>query len=333
MGRTDQLPRPGDYRVVDIAGTSIVVVRGETGQLRAFANVCRHRCMPLLSGEGRVKLIRCPFHSWTYGLEGCLIRAPGMDRTADFDVANYGLASVRLEDHSGFLFVNIDGNALNLGEHLGDFDDLHGPYVLEDLISTRRARFDVACNWKLFVQVFMEYYHLSTVHPDTLTETRYLPADEETFDTGEFISLFGIHKGSGALLQGTDHFSFEPIATLKGRLLDGSRYTQILPSTVFACTRDCMWFFECYPDGPNRTTFYLNSCFPRATTERTDFEELAESYYERWDTALREDIDILERQHLGMATPLAQPGRYSYLESAVGHFERWVAKQVDASEN
>jgi len=332
VGRTDQLPQSGDYRVVEIAGTSIVVLRGDTGRLRAFANVCRHRCTRLLSGEGRVKLIRCPFHSWTYGLGGDLIGAPAMDRTADFDMAKYGLISVRLESHCGFLFVNIDGNATVLSERLGDFDDLHAPYALDDLISTRRARFDVACNWKLFLQVFMEYYHLSTVHPDTLKETRYQPPEEDIFDTGEYISQFGTHEGTGALLQGIDRQSFEPIATLEDRLLNGTRYTQILPSTIFACARDCMWFFECYPDGPNRTTFYMNSCFPRVTTERADFEEVVEGYYDRWDIALREDIDILERQHLGMATPLAQPGRYSHLESAVGHFERWIAQQIDASE-
>jgi len=255
-----------------------------------------------------------------------------MDRTADFDMAKYGLISVRLESHCGFLFVNIDGNATVLSERLGDFDDLHAPYALDDLISTRRARFDVACNWKLFLQVFMEYYHLSTVHPDTLKETRYQPPEEDIFDTGEYISQFGTHEGTGALLQGIDRQSFEPIATLEDRLLNGTRYTQILPSTIFACARDCMWFFECYPDGPNRTTFYMNSCFPRVTTERADFEEVVEGYYDRWDIALREDIDILERQHLGMATPLAQPGRYSHLESAVGHFERWIAQQIDASE-
>ncbi len=78
-------------------------------------------------------------------------------------------------------------------------------------------------------------------------------------------------------------------------------------------------------NGPNRTTFYMNSCFPRVTTERADFEEIVAGYYDQWDIALQEDIDVLERQQLGMAAPLARPGRYSYLESAVGHFERWIA--------
>jgi phenylpropionate dioxygenase-like ring-hydroxylating dioxygenase large terminal subunit len=330
VGRTDQQPESGDYRVVEIAGASIIIIREKKGQLRAMANVCRHRNTRLLSGEGRLKHIRCPFHSWTYGVGGDLIGAPGMDRTADFDPAEYSLAPVRLENHSGFVFVNIDGHARDLSELLGDFHDLHKPYGLEELVSTRRARFDVACNWKLFLQVFMEYYHLSTVHPETLRETQYQPPDEDTFGTGEYISQFGTHQGTGALLQGTGQRSFEPIATLEGRLLNGSRYTQIFPSTIFACTRDCMWYFECYPDGPNRTTFYMNSCFPRVTVERADFGEIAAGYYDRWDIALREDIDILERQHLGMASPHAQPGRYSHLESGVGHFERWIAQQIES---
>ena len=93
-----------------------------------------------------------------------------------------------------------------------------------------------------------------------------------------------------------------------------------------------MWFYECYPQSVGRSVFYMNSCFPSATVARADFDEIVENYYHRWDVALAEDIAVLERQQLGVASPLARPGRASHLESAVSNFERWVAAQVDSAD-
>ena len=96
-------------------------------------------------------------------------------------------------------------------------------------------------------------------------------------------------------------------------------------------TRDCMWFFECYPRGPSANTFYLNCCFPENTVEQPDFDQIVAYYYTRWDTVLAEDIKILERQHKGVGSPLACPGPVFHLESAVARFEYWLTGQIVAS--
>ena len=331
VGRTDQLPAPGDYRTFDLADAPLMLMRGADGTLRAFANVCRHRAMPLLDGEGNCDRIRCPFHSWTYALDGTLTGAPGMKETHNFNLPDYGLRPVRLDDQSSFVFINLSGDAPSLATHFGSFSSLHQPWHFEDLVTTRRHRIDVNCNWKLFIQVFMEYYHLGSVHARTFTDTRYAPSEEEQFDQGDFVSVFGTHEGTGAVLQSAAPKTFTPIGTLAGKLLRGTRYSQVYPSMALACTRDCMWFFECYPQGPDKSVFYMNSCFPAASTSRADFAQIAQAYYDRWDTAMAEDLVVLERQQTGVRSPQATPGRVSYLESAVGHFNRWLADRVVTS--
>jgi len=330
VGRSDHLPNVGDYRTFELAGMPLILIRDSAKKLRVFSNVCRHRGMLLAQGEGNCRRLQCPFHGWTYDLNGTLIAAAMMEKTRGFDRAEFGLIEVQSEIVDGFVFINSDNAATPVTTLLGDFQQVHQPWNLSDMVTTRRKRFDVRCNWKLFVQVFMEYYHLPLVHGATLGEIRYQPAEHETFGTGNYISLFGLHEGTGAVL-GTDGTqTFASIQTLNSHESRGSRYTQVFPSLIMCCTRDCMWFYECYPVSSHESVFYMNSCFPKSTVEREDFDHIANAYYERWDIALAEDIEVLEQQQRGMTSPLAKPTRYSWMESGVALFESWLSDRVAA---
>ena len=112
VGRLDDLVVPGDYLALDVGGTPLVLLLDSSRQLRAFANTCRHRGTRLLPpGRGRCERIVCPFHAWTYGLDGVLLTAPRMDAAVDFCNADYGLVSVSVASRAGFAFVNVDGTA------------------------------------------------------------------------------------------------------------------------------------------------------------------------------------------------------------------------------
>jgi len=330
VGRIDHLPNAGDYRTFEIADMPLILIRDSTDKLRVFSNVCRHRGMMLAEGEGNCRRLQCPFHGWTYDLNGSLIAAAMMERTEGFDKKDFGLIEIAVETADGFVFINPGKSATPVAEMLGDFQKVHKPWKLSDMVTTRRKRFDVRCNWKLFVQVFMEYYHLPLVHGQTLGEIGYQPPEEETFDTGNYISLFGIHEGAGAVLETDDTYTCPIIESLDSRESKGSRYTQVFPSLIMCCTRDCMWFFECYPVSADESVFYMNSCFPKQTVDRSDFKDIARAYYDRWDVALAEDIDVLEKQQRGMSSPLATSTRYSWMESGVAMFEQWINEQVVA---
>jgi choline monooxygenase len=182
VGCTAQLLEPGDVLVSDVAGRSIFVVRTRDGELRAFYNTCRHRGTRLLTTDDhRVKrFIRCPYHSWAYDLEGNCIGTPmfegsaipadqqgafDMQDVSAFDRADYGLLRVAVEHWGPLVFVNLDGAAGGLSEQLGDLPARTAGYRLDEWELARVAEYDVAADYKLLAENFMEYYHLPWVHP------------------------------------------------------------------------------------------------------------------------------------------------------------------------
>ncbi|MGH7332909.1 MAG: aromatic ring-hydroxylating oxygenase subunit alpha [Candidatus Rokuibacteriota bacterium] len=326
VGRTDVISRPGDYFTLECAGVPMIVSRGQDGRLRAFANACRHRGSLIVEGEGQARAFRCPYHSWTYGLDGRLLAASEMQNTRDFEPARYSLIPIRLETWNGFLFVDLAGEQIPLPEYFGDLGDKLASYRLEDMICVRRRAFDVRCNWKLFVENAMEELHIATVHRKTIQ--KYAPTDTHAPEParGQYCALYSRHEGSMALLKG-DH-GFPSISTLEGKAATGTYFIMLYPMTMLACTVDCMWYLELRPHGPDRTTLVHGGCFPRASAERPDFGEVSARYYHRWDTTIAEDIVASEWQQRGLSSPLAARGRFSFRESLVHEIDNWVLDRV-----
>ncbi|HEY0182050.1 MAG TPA: aromatic ring-hydroxylating dioxygenase subunit alpha [Rhodopila sp.] len=329
VGHVSQLDKPGDYFTLDFAGMPTILLRDGAGQLRAFANTCRHRGSELLAGSGHCRTIVCPYHSWAFGLDGALLAAPEMKQTIDFDPAQNGLIPLRLDSWGGFLFLCFDDNAPDLAHYLGDLPERAAPYGLADMACVRRKEFMLECNWKLFVENAKESYHIATVHRNTIN--RYASARssgywvEET--NGNYVSTFAQHEGSMALLKGAA--GFPPIEGLAGlREAGGTRAPLIYPSTYLACTIDCAWYLELHPLGPTRTRLIHGALFPRERIERPDFADVAANYFHRWDLTIEEDVIASDRQQRGMAGPFVRPGRFSYREPLVHRIDNWVLDRV-----
>ena len=328
VGRVERVPNPGDYVTFDLAGHALVLIHGRDGVIRAFHNHCRHRGARLLNGSGNCRAIVCPYHSWTYGLDGTLAGAPDMEASAGFAAKDYGLKPVRCEVAHGFVFVNLDPHAGALAEFLGDFGAVFQPYDLANMVSVHRHEFECACNWKASAEVFMEYYHTASVHPLSLgTVKRTVNPPEDI--RGSFATMFSDHAGTRALIAGHGHAPFPPIATLTGRAKAGTRYSLLYPGMALGLSIDAMWYIESYPVSAGRTRYALNGCFPKSTVARADFKEKVGGYIERWETAAHEDNVALERQHKGFLSPHARPGRIQPgMESIVARFGRWVVDRV-----
>lgn len=328
LGRADRIPNPGDYFAVSFAGVPMIVVRGKDGEVRAFANTCRHRGAAMLADEGNCKAIRCPYHSWTYDLDGRLIVAPEMEQTPGFREADYPLIPIRLEQWAGFIFTNFDAAAKGLREYLGDLPEVLASYRMEEMVCVRRKEYEIACNWKIYVENAMEAYHVATVHRSTLSRQKgVFPTVEPA--NGEWMALHKEHEGTRALLTGDT--GFPRIPTLSGKAAKGSYYPLIFPSTMFGCTTDCMWWLELHPLSASRTRLIVGSCFPREITRRSDFEEVVQRYYKRWDISIPEDNEISARQQIGLSSPFSRPGRLSHAEPLVHVFNNWVLDRVLAS--
>ena len=325
IGRADRIPNHGDYFTIEFAGVPVVVVRGKDGGVRAFSNVCRHRGAKIMNGEGNAKRFRCPYHSWSYRLDGRLEHAPEMHETHAFDLGDYGLKPIRLETWAGFLFITFDPGCADLMTFLGDLPELTAPYRFEDMTCVRRKVYDLACNWKIYVENAMEAYHVPTVHMQTISRQKRenSPAIPSA---GGYCGIFTRHEGSRAILPGEAGFPHLP--TLSGQSAQGTYYILIYPSTMFGCTLDCMWWLELHPRGPEQTRLVVGSCFPDETIARDDFDALIPNYYRRWETSIAEDNAISEQQQAGMRSPFLSPGRLSHLEPLVHTLANWVLDRV-----
>ena len=328
VGRVDYIPNPGDYYTVDFVGVPLIVVRDDNRQVRAFVNSCRHRGAKVVTGKGTAKALKCGYHGWIYRTDGTLAACAGMQNSVGFDKADYPLVSVKCDTWGGFIFVNFDAAGGSLAQFLGNLPETFASYRFEDMVTSRRSEYEVACNWKIYVENAMEAFHVPHVHRGSINRQRGSVANDRTFDSteGNWVVMHKEHEGSRAVLVGDE--GFPRIPGLVGKADRGTFYPLIYPSTMLGCTIDCMWFLEIHPLAANRMRLTVGQCFPREVTQRADFEAIAANYYKRWDMTTREDIEISEIQQQGVSTPFSRPGRLSEHEPLVHAIDNWVLDHV-----
>ena len=254
-GRVEDVPSPGDFKVIETVGGPVILVRDEAGVLRAFANVCRHRASILLQGSGRTSRINCPYHAWSYLLDGRLVGAPGMREVPKFEKPPNGLIPVRMEVWEGAIFLNYDEKVPDLTTHLGNYPDLIGSHRFGDMVCTYHFEVETRCNWKLLLENAMETYHTGTVHAATVGAQRSV-----SFPTsGEWLSIQVQSSRSIAVLG--EEPPFPPIQDLSEQAQKGTFFTLIEPTTQFACAQDCIWWLAVRPVAVDRSVVSVGAAF------------------------------------------------------------------------
>jgi choline monooxygenase len=173
VGHRDQLAKTGDFFTAELLGEPLLLTRGMNGELRGFYNVCRHRAGPPAQGCGSRRLFRCGYHGWTYGLDGRLIHAPEFDNVQEFDREHFGLIPVRAEEWFNLIFVNLDPVAEPLLKSLGELPQQAEKFDFRNMKLSERRIYDMKCNWKTYVDNYLEGYHLPSVHPGLNRELDY----------------------------------------------------------------------------------------------------------------------------------------------------------------
>jgi choline monooxygenase len=326
--REEQIPAPGDYLALEIAGIPLLLVRAGDGIARAFANTCRHRGCLIAEGSGHARDFTCPYHSWLYSLKGELLSAPTeMSESVEFKLSDFGLLPIRLEDWGGFLWVNFAPDTPGLEAHLGNLPELLAPYACGDMRLGRRVEFDVPCNWKFYVENLKDAQHVTTVHRRSIntyaSPGKYRREQQRTI--GNVLSTFMGYPGSAALLAGDS--GFPPIAGLEADRL-GTTAPLVFPNLYISCTVDCAWYIAVHPVAVDRSRVEQGALFPRAVFDRPDFDEVAGRYFRRLDMTQEEDNDICARQHRGVASPYHRAGRYATRERLVRHTVNWILDRV-----
>ncbi|WP_424947718.1 aromatic ring-hydroxylating oxygenase subunit alpha [Candidatus Spongiihabitans sp.] len=327
VGRVDQWQAPGDFEAINVANIPLVIIMGKDHKLRAMSNTCLHRSSQIMSGSGNCRAMVCPFHGWSYDATGQVISAPRMETAECFSENEHQLKPFNVAVQDGFVFLSLQDNPEPLHQWLGDFSDLHRAWSFNDLATSRRRSFAVDCNWKLFIEVFNEYYHLPYVHPDSIGGL-YSEPDAADDVIGQYTSQFGRTSGNAALLEVAQQQgrSLPVIKSLDEIRRKGTRYTWVYPNMTFAASSDCLWMYHVYPLSGASTRVVQTVCFPSATIARRDFKAKSAEYYKRFDLAIDEDIPALEKQQTGMQSPYAVQGRFSALEPSVGNFACWYSE-------
>ena len=250
-----------------------------------------------------------------------------------FNRDEFGLHGFHIEERAGFAFLSLEAPPPDIDAWLGQFEEIHQPWHLGELVTTRRREIEVPCNWKPFLEVFNEYYHLQHVHPRSIASIYGTPDAPEAVD-GHFVTQFGQTEGTGGLTEDNQAAALPVNPRLSGREAKGVRYSWVFPNLTFAAAADALWVIDATPVTATATRVGLSICFPPATLELESFEARAAIYYERFEVALGEDIEILTRQQEGLSSPFAQQGRFSpELEPNVANFAFWYAtvmRQGDA---
>jgi choline monooxygenase len=168
LGRVDEIPKRGDYFTTELIDEPLIVVRGKDDEVRVLSNVCRHRSSVIAEGEGNAKNFVCPYHAWTYATDGQLLRAPYMDQVKGFKVKGCRLPAFATEIWHGFIYVNLDGKAKPLAPRLKSLEPFVQNHHMEEMLQQFTSEEVWPANWKCLVENFMEGYHLSTLHYNSL---------------------------------------------------------------------------------------------------------------------------------------------------------------------
>jgi len=322
VGRVESIEKRGQYFCYDGLGGSVIVIRTDNDEIKAYANTCRHRGSRLLSGQGQCAKIVCPYHSWVYQLGGELIGAAQMENVVGFQKENFPLLEIPLEIWAGFVFINYDPSPVSFEACLGNFPDMFTQHKTCEMRLAHVLNLEVNSNWKLLAENALEAYHTGTVHRYTLGRQDSSPLKTTISWTGLLVE----DENSVATFPG-DETPFAQIDGLNEMGRSGAYFTLLFPSTQFVFAQDCMWWLGFKPLAVDRTDLTLGACFPESTMARPDFENKLVDYVKRWQQATVEDNTICEFQQQGKI--FNQPGgRFAPDEFAVHAFSNWVVNQL-----
>jgi len=335
VGRFEDIPHPGDYVAPTIVSEPVVVVRNGEGEIRAHLNVCRHRGCQIVEDRGTVKAFRCPYHGWMYGLDGELRGAPDFKETVGFDKKDFSLVPLRCEVWEGFILVNLDRDATPFRDRVSHVErwGFHH-YGIAEQVTTHRWTYDLDCNWKTYVENYIEEYHVPWVHAETLqpltpmkrhVEFPELPSDQQ------WDLVVAQSPGLSLSDSGDALFSVsERIQEISPEYL-GLPIWMCYPGFGVIPMLDCALYYSILPLGPERMELKIGLTLPRDAAEAyaagdEHARRAADEYARNVESFVAEDNAICVKQQRGLRSDLSATGRFCKHEGLAWKFDNWVAR-------
>ena len=332
VGRADQIPAVGDYLTIDLLGDKLVVVRGSDEVVRVLSRVCRHRAAEVAKGAGNTRSFQCPYHAWTYRLDGELVGAPYMEDVEGFERANCGLPQVRSEVWEGWIFVNFDPQADSLERQLEPLSKIFANYRMSEMVVVDELCFDSPFNWKVLVDNFMEAYHHIAIHSDTF-EPIFPAALSNTPDNDGPYSVLVMPER-----EGIEHPEETPVGALppSGDLSDEERgrltVAAVFPFHLFGPTAESLVWYQIVPHRFDLFALRIHICCPKSTREAPAYETALGGLKEFLRLIHHQDIEACEAVWAGLSDRSFESGRLSMLEKPIWQFNQWWLDRMGVEE-
>jgi len=326
VGRASALANPGDYVTQELAGQPIAVIRDKDGILRAMSNVCLHRMSTLLEGRGNKRSIVCPYHAWTYNLDGSLRGAPAMTLNDGFCKDSYKLPQVRCEEWLGWVFVSLNMDAQSVAIQLAQVESLVSGYDMTNYTETFYETHIWDTNWKVLAENFMESYHLPVCHAGTIGGLSKL--EEMVCPPG--LPAFNYHT-----ILKDDKLRIAMAHKNNTRLTGEMRRTTFLlaiyPSLLITLTPGYFWYLTLHPEGVGKVRIGFGGGMSDDYADDGDAQGNFIKLKELLDEVNVEDKGCTEKVYRGLCSTLAKPGHLSHLERPNYDFARYISARIEAA--
>jgi phenylpropionate dioxygenase-like ring-hydroxylating dioxygenase large terminal subunit len=327
VGRASALSRVGDYLAFELAGEPILVLRDEKGQLRAMSNVCRHRMSTILEGAGNKRAIVCPYHGWSYNLDGSLRAAPAMELNRGFCKDDYRLPQIRCEEWLGWVMVTLDENVPSAASQLAEVEALIDDYQMQNYVEMFRETHVWDTNWKILAENFMESYHLPVCHAGTIGGLSKL---------SEMVCPPGRRAFNYHTILKDDTLKIALAHPDNTRMKGDRRRTTFLlavyPSLLVTLTPGYFWYLSLHPRGAGQ----VNIVFGGGMAPEFAYSTEAKTHFAAVKTLLDkvnvEDRGCTEMVYRGLCARAAEPGHLSHLERPNFDFAQYLADRTGGFE-
>ncbi len=320
-GRATEIATPGDYKLVEIGVESLILVRGKDGIARALYNVCRHRGTRMCTEHQGTfgATIQCPYHAWTYALDGRLVAARHMQETPGFDTADYPLHQAGLVEWEGFLMLNIGVEPQLFDPTFAPLSAKFAPWNLGRLGRGARTMYDVNANWKLIIQNYSECYHCPLIHPAL---EKLTPSHSGDNDLTHGLVLGGYqtlsHSGGSMTLNGET--ARPAIGQVAGEDRDRVYYYTIFPNLLLSLHADYVMTHTLWPQATGRTQIINEFLFEPDVMAQPGFDPDDAAGF--WDMTNRQDWHVCELSQLGVSSQMYTPGPYAQEEELLHAFDQ-----------
>ncbi len=332
-GFAHEVPEPGDVRPTTVAGEPVILVRGKGGEIRAFHNVCRHRGSRLVAApcQGR-KTLACPYHAWTYGLDGRLLTRPHFRGPGAHDIvepesaeaAKWSLKPLRIELWRDLVFADLSGEAPPLEQHLKPMTERLAGYRLDALRYAGKLEFEIAANWKLIHENFIENYHVFAVHPKL---TNFVPMERRNPSSFDGYCLWNDYRFPAPEPGRGEGLPYYP--DLPEELARRGLWFHFFPCLDIELWPDQLAVFRVTPLGPARTHEEVHVYLVGEAAEAERYREARQGVFDMWRELNEEDIAVLENLQAGRASAAFDGGCFSpHWETANHHLCRLVVEGI-----